>query len=462
MAFFLIRFFMSDAIVQSTSSDSSLGSSVRRSVNNHPPGLFLLFSIEMWERMSFYGMRALLVLYMTDVTRGGFGMSRAQALSLYGWYGGLVYFTPLIGGWLADRYLGQRKSVLIGGLLMMLGHFLLALPGVFLFYAALLCIIIGNGFFKPNVSTMVGSLYQADDPRRDGAYTLFYMGINVGSALAPIVCGTLGERVGFHYGFGAAGVGMMLGLVSYLTLAPRFLGTIGMRPAQPKRIKQDLASLENNLTSVEKDRLWAAVVLCATAIVFFAAFEQTGGLMNLYTNEKVDRMLFGFEVPTTWFQALNPVFIIALSPLFSLLWTYLGRRKQDLSIPRKMALGLILVGLGFVAMMGAVQQSQSSGKAHMLWLVLAYFFHSVGELLISPIGLSMVTKLSPHKWVGLMMGYWFVNTAIAEKLAGSIGATVDKWGEMQIFTAIAYVCCLVGIMFWFANRRILRYMHGIH
>lgn len=446
-------------------------------VLGHPRGLFLLFTTEMWERMSFYGMRALLVLYLTDPERGGLGWDEASALSLYGWYTGLVYLTPLLGGWLADRALGQRRAIVIGGALMMLGHFLMAVPDLperWLFgvpreiplYLALGLLIGGNGLFKPNISVLVGQIYQPGDPRRDSAFTLFYIGINLGAVLGSLICGTLGERVGWGWGFAAAGVGMGLGLGLFLAKAAPLLGGVGLRATAADRaqLAGSRAALEREaarrLTSVELQRIAVISILSFFVIFFWAAFEQAGGLMTLYTDQKVDRRVGGFEIPTTWFNVVNPALIIALGPLFSALWTALARRRRDPPIPLKMAFGLILLSMGFVLMLGASKQAEASGKAALLWVVAAYALHTMGELCLSPVGLSMVTKLSPPRLASLLMGIWFLSTAIANKLAGVIGGQAARAGEFTVFLGIVLATSAAGLVLAALSPRLVRMMHG--
>jgi POT family proton-dependent oligopeptide transporter len=427
----------------------------------HPKGLYLLFTTEMWERLSYYGMRALLVLYMTDKTRGGLGWSQERALELYGLYTGAVYLTPVVGGWIADRFLGQRRSILLGGFLMMLGQFMLAVPGgaVPLFYGGLLLLVVGNGFFKPNISTMVGGLYAPGDARRDGAFTIFYMGINLGALLAPVVSGTLGEKVGWTWGYASAGIGMGLGLLSFLLFAKKLLGNVGLAPQKVER-KAAAAVPQAALTRQEVDRIIVILVLALFVVFFWAAFEQAGGLMNLYTDAKVDRSVFGWEVPTTWFQAVNPVFILALGPIFAELWTGLGRRGKDPSIPVKMAFGLMMVAFGFVFMLGASKQSDAMGKAGLMWVVAAYFFHTAGELCLSPVGLSMVTKLAPARYASALMGVWFLSNAVANYLAGKIGTYAEKLGEFQLFLAITIACSVAGVVLLALAPMLKRMMHG--
>jgi POT family proton-dependent oligopeptide transporter len=440
----------------------------------HPRGLFLLFTTEMWERMSFYGMRALLVLYLTDATRGGFGWSKGEALSLYGWYTGLVYVTPLLGGWLADRVLGQRRAVVIGGVLMMIGHFLMAVPDLppsFLFgvqravplYLALGFIMAGNGLFKPNISVLVGQLYPAGDARRDSGFTLFYMGINLGALLGALICGTLGERVGWAYGFGAAGVGMALGLALFLWQAAPLLGGIGLRATAADRAElaaARAAGTERGLTSIELQRIGVILILSFFVIFFWAAFEQAGGLMTLYTDEKVERHVGTFLVPTTWFNMVNSGLIILMGPLFSALWTGLARRRLDPPVPLKMALGLVLMSLGFVFMLGASREAGESGKAALTWIVAAYAFHTMGELCLSPVGLSMVTKLAPARLVSLLMGIWFLSTAIANKLAGVVGSQAESAGEFAVFLGIVLATGAAGLVLAALSPVLVRMMHG--
>ncbi|OJH39579.1 peptide MFS transporter [Cystobacter ferrugineus] len=429
----------------------------------HPKGLYLLFTTEMWERMSYYGMRALLVLYMVGATsNGGFGWSQAKALQIYGIYTALVYATPVVGGFLADRFLGQRLSVTLGGILMMCGQFVLAMPGnsEVLFFAGLGLLVVGNGFFKPNISTMVGGLYEPGDSRRDGAFTIFYIGINVGAFLASAVCGTLGEKYGWPWGFGSAGVGMGLGVLVFVLLGNRFLGNVGKSPAKVVRQEGKPAAPAAALTRAEVDRIVVIFVLALFVVFFWAAFEQAGGLMNLYTDAKVDRHLFGWEVPTTWFQAINPIFIILLGPIFAEAWTNLGRRGKDPSIPAKMAMGLLLVSFGFVFMLGASKQSGAEGKAAMIWVVAAYFFHTAGELCLSPVGLSMVTKLAPTRFASALMGVWFIANAVANYLAGLIGGYAEKLGEFDLFLAITAFTAVAGVVLLAVSSVLKRMMHG--
>jgi POT family proton-dependent oligopeptide transporter len=433
----------------------------------HPKGLFLLFATEMWERFSYYGMRALLVLSLiagVETANPGFGWSQAEALRLYGLFTGFVYFTPLIGGWLADNYLGQRKSVIIGGLLMAVGQFTLAasIPGnLQLFYVGLVILVLGNGFFKPNISTMVGDLYAEGDARRDGAFTIFYMGINAGAFLAPLVCSTLGENPahGWRAGYFAAGVGMVLSVIIQLALAQRYLGDVGTVPAATRSLANS-GGRHAPLTGDEVDRLRVIFMLFVFVVLFWAAFEQAGGLMNIYAQEKTDRMIGAFEVPAGWFQSLNPLFIVLLAPIFSAMWGRLGKTGRNPATPRKMVLGLVLTGIGFLAMVGAVYEHAATGRASMWWLVVAYFFHTTGELCISPVGLSMVTKLAPLRLASLMMGVWFMINFFANWIAGVIGSFAETLGERAIFGGLAATLFVFAVVLWTLSGMLVRWMHG--
>jgi POT family proton-dependent oligopeptide transporter len=433
----------------------------------HPKGLYLLFATEMWERFSYYGMRALLVLSLVagvEAANPGFGWSQAEALKLYGLFTGFVYFTPLIGGWLADNFLGQRKSVIIGGLVMAAGQFTLAsaIPGnLSLFYVGLVLLVIGNGFFKPNISTMVGDLYREGDARRDAAFTIFYMGINTGAFIAPLVCSTLGENpaYGWRFGYMAAGIGMVLSVIIQLALSRRYLGEVGVEPAAHRAMKQT-GGRKDPLTREEVDRLRVIFMVFVFIVLFWTAFEQAGGLMNLYASEKTDRMVGSFEVPAGWFQSVNPIFIVLLAPFFSMFWTRLAASGRNPATPRKMVLGLVLTGIGFLAMIAAVYDQAAHGKASMWWLVLAYLFHTMGELCISPVGLSMVTKLAPLRLASLMMGVWFLINFVANWLAGYVGSFAESLGELTIFGGLAATLFGFAIVLWILSGTLIRWMHG--
>lgn len=441
----------------------------QKTILGHPSGLFLLFSTELWERFSYYAMRAILVLFLTDTTiKGGMGWSEKEALTLYGYYTALTYITPLIGGYLADTYLGQRKAILFGGALMALGQFTLSLPDntfglnhLHGFYLGLALLIAGTGLFKPNVSSMVGDLYHEGDHRRDGAFTIFYMGINIGALLAGVVSGTVTNNYGWKAGFFVAGVGMLFSLVMQLVLAKPLLGQIGVIPAARRNNHQSAqAASHAPLTKIEQDRLKVIMIMGLFVIVFWAGFEQAGGLMNIYIHEYTDRMMGSFEIPTAWFQSLNPFFIITLAPVLAIMWNKLG--KNEPNSPVKFALALFFLALGFACMVGAVLQQGGdvTVKTSMLWLVGAFFFHTLGELCLSPIGLSLVTKLAPLRLASLMMGAWFGFNAISNLIAGIIGSHVQELGAMAIFSGIAITATLSGVLLLLCAPLLIRWMHG--
>jgi POT family proton-dependent oligopeptide transporter len=433
----------------------------------HPKGLFLLFGTEMWERFSYYGMRALLVLTLVAAVEGpnaGFGMSKSDALHLYGWFTGMVWFSPILGGWLADNFIGQRRAVQIGCLVISAGQFILsaAVPGNLpLFYAGLVVLVLGNGFFKANISTMVGALYAQGDARRDGAFTIFYMGINMGSFFASIICPFLGESVdfGWRYGYMAAGVAMLLGFVLQVTLGKTMLGDVGVQPS----VKQAAGLQEpvkQPLTREEFDRLRVIFTVFIFCVLFWAAYEQQGGLMNLYAKEKIDRMIGSFEMPAGWFQTVNPFFIVTLGPVFAALWEWLGARGRNPASPVKMFWGLALTGFGFLLMVGATYQQQDGGKASMAWLILALMFHTMGELCISPVGLSMTTKLAPLRVASLIMGVWFLTNFVGNILAGYVGALAENQGDAAVFGGLAGALFLFAILLWAVSGKLVRWMHG--
>lgn len=447
----------------------------------HPPGLYVLFGAEMWERFSYYGMRALLVLYLTK----HLGYVRKDALALYAIYTGLVYLTPLLGGFLADKVLGQRKAILVGGIVMALGHFAMAFES--LLHLALSLLILGNGFFKPNISTMVGNLYPRGDARRDGAYTIFYMGINLGAFFSPLVCGALGEspRFGWHYGFGAAGVGMILGLISFLSFQ-RFLvggyppgreeagtGRLGLMDwihviattlacvgvaygfglvlpnLQPYSDKMMLViaclfgiallfvfaralATQGSEQGEDWQRVSVILIVGVFSIVFWMGFEQAGGTLNLFADSRTDRTLFGNEFPASFFQSINPFLIFTLAPLFSILWSGLDNSRFRLTSSAKMGVGLLLLGLGFVVMNRAEILAGSNGKVGAQWLASVYLLFTLGEICLSPIGLSLVNKLAPERYASLLMAVWFTCTAVANYLAGRLehllaGTGINLW-----------------------------------
>jgi proton-dependent oligopeptide transporter, POT family len=397
-----------------------------------PRGIYLLFGVEMWERFSFYGMRAFLVLFAADATRGGLGWSQASASRLMSFYALACYSLPVLGGWLADRFLGTHRTLVIGACIIAAGHFTLALPFLPTFFLGLALVAIGTGFFKTNASTMVGQLYQHGDKRRDAGFTIFYMGTNAGAFFGQIICSSFAEspRFGWHWGFGSAGVGMLAGLITYLALKTKYLAGIGGAPDRATKAAQRSHA---PVTPEERDRLTALLVLFAFTIIFWMAFEQASTSMNFFAQDHTNRKVGSFLVPAGWFQSINPVVLVIAAPFFAALWTWLGRRNREPSTPMKMAIGLVLVGLGFVFMVVGAQRTAGGALVSPFWLFAAYSFHTFGELCLSPIGLSFVTKVAPERMVARLMGFWFFATALGEFLAGQFAALTDKIARGEIF-----------------------------
>lgn len=438
---------------------------------SHPRGLYLLFFTEMWERFSYYGMRAIFMLFMVNYLM----LNSAEASNIYGSYTGLVYLTPLLGGYLSDKYLGNRRSIEVGGILMAFGQFLLFLSAsgsgssaVTLMWAGLTSLIIGNGFFKPNISTMVGQLYPEGDRRVDSAFTIFYMGINLGAFFSPIICGTLAEKYHFKWGFLAACIGMIVGLLIFIVYKSKFLISEegkeigkGIRKLDAKAILSIVGSigiiffllnfktmfnvqfdiisyfiygamiimpiiilLDKSLTTIEKQRIIVIFILAFFVIFFWGAFEQAGASLTLFADKQTNRNVLGWEMPASYFQSVNPLAVILLAPLFSMFWGWLYKRNAEPSSPKKMSWGLALVALGYVVIAIAVKGLGMGDKVSLWWLVALYVIHTMGELCLSPIGLSMVSKLSPIRLSSLMMGTWFLSNAAANKFAGTLSALI--------------------------------------
>jgi len=427
----------------------------------HPIGLYVLFFTEMWERFSYYGMRALLVLYLTTKTTDlnpGVGWTQVEALSLYGWYTALVYIMSIPGGILADKFLGQKKSVILGAILLVIGHSILAIEAMWAFYTGLIFIILGVGCLKPNISTMVGGLYKKGDVRRDKGFTIFYIGINVGAFLSGLVVGYVGEVHGWHYGFGLAGILMVLGLIQFLA-GQKYLVHVGNYLGKSDK-EEDQEAYKRPLTKIEKDRVIVLLISFLLIIAFFAAFEQAGGLMNIYANEKTDRMLMGWEVPATWFQSLNSFFIITLGVAIAAFWAKRKLKGTEASSLFKMIIGLGLVGVGFLFMSAAANEYDTTGSSMMIWLVLAYLFHTVGELCLSPVSLSFVTKLAPAKYASIMMGIYFATTGLGNKAAGLLGESSSIFGEFKVFTGIAIFCIVFAILVFLFIKKLKALTHG--
>ena len=418
-----------------------------KEIFGHPIGLYVLFFTEMCERFSYYGMRAILVLYLVaETTEGnaGLGWTNGEALALYGWYTMLVYVASIPGGWIADKFLGQKKSVLYGGILLVAGHSILAIEELWAFYSGLGLIILGVGLLKPNISTMVGGLYKQGDIRRDKGFTIFYIGINLGAFLSSLIVGYVGEVHGWHYGFGLAGIGMTLGLVQYL-LGQKYLKNVGNFYGDSEN-KEELEAMKKPLTKIEKDRVIVLFISFLLVIVFWGAFEQAGGLMNIYAKENTNRILMGWEVPASWFQSLNAMFIIFLGTSVALYWANRKLKGKVSSSLFKMIIGLIIMGTGFFFMSAAASEFNNTGASAMYWLVLAYLFHTIGELCISPVALSYITKLAPVKYASLMMGVYFAMTGFGNKLAGLLGESAEGLGELTVFTGIAIFCVIFGFL----------------
>ena len=425
----------------------------------HPKGLFICFATEMWERFSYYGMRALLILYLTKHWQ----FTDAASYLIYGAYTSLVYIMPVFGGMLADQILGSKKAVTYGAILLVFGHLGMTVESnQQIFYLSLALIVSGVGFLKPNISTMVGALYEDGDPRRDSGFTIFYMGINIGAFTATLLCGYLGEEVGWAYGFGAAGIGMLLGLIIFLW-GQKYLEGLAEPPSEKYMTKVRGVSYENwayisgvimvlitwflvqnsqlvgqllggfgaifigawllyalfKCAPEERDRLIVVGILILFSLIFWALFEQAGSSLNILTDRGVDRVIFGWEVPASMFQSLNAGFIFTIAPLFALLWIALAKRNMEPSTPIKFSIGIVLVGLGFLALVYGMQSSEAL-QTGVIWIVLIYFLHTLGELCLSPVGLSSVTKLSPQRIVGFMMGMWFFASAAGNYVAGLI------------------------------------------
>jgi POT family proton-dependent oligopeptide transporter len=481
----------------------------------HPRGLSTLFFTEMWERFSYYGLRPLLVLFMSAaLAQGGFGMDRSQAAAIVGIYGASVYLASLPGGWIADRLLGLRRAIMTGAVLISCGHISIGLSSFahsrVPFFLGLVLIVFGTGLLKPNISAIVGDLYPEGGARRDAGFSIFYMGINIGAFFGQIITGFLGEKLGWHFGFGAAGVGMLIGLATFALLARKTLGSLGLEPArhsdsaiqarQERTIKAVLAVglglvvvvivlaatgilplnaqligqnmtyvlvgvavvyfaylfIAGGLTSDEKKRVAVIAILFVFASIFWSAFEQAPTSLNLFARDFTDRLIGTFEIPATWFQSVNSLFIFILAPFFATLWVRMAKGGRELSSPAKFAMGLFFAGIGFIIMIFAANAVVASGgaiKVSALWLIASYFFQTMGELCLSPVGLSSMTKLSPRKYVGQMMGIWFLASAVGNLIGGLVGGFVDPEKLEQMPTlfmitsaALMFAALLLGLL----------------
>jgi proton-dependent oligopeptide transporter, POT family len=490
----------------------SSGSTLRQPPpTGHPSGLYTLFFTEMWERFSYYGMRALLVLFMVDTVRGGLGMDDRTAAAIYGLYTAGVYLGALPGGWVADRLLGARKAVWYGGIVIAAGHFSLAIPTMETFYLGLVLVVVGTGLLKPNISAIVGMLYPDGGARRDAGFTIFYMGINIGAAIGPLICSYLGEIVNWHYGFGAAGIGMVLGLIQYRLTAKR-LGDAGKPPVRPvAEARRDWRVFYGALIAImivtllglsrliainpvtvarsstllilsiaviyflyifffagldrnERRRLIAMGALFIASAMFWAGFEQAGSSLNIFAEQHTVRTIAGWLAPAGWFQMLNPIFIIALAPVVASIWVALARRQLNPSLPVKFALGLLLLGAGFLVVAAAARLVVEGNQVWPTWLIATYLLHTLGELCLSPVGLSSVTKLAPARLVGQMMGLWFLATSFGNLIAGLVAGEVtgDSLAQMPWrFMQIVFTTCGTALLLLLLTRPIKKLVGNI-
>jgi POT family proton-dependent oligopeptide transporter len=427
----------------------------------HPRGLATLFFTEMWERFSYYGMRALLLLYMVaSPAQGGLGFSTERGASIYGWYTMGVYAAAIPGGWIADKLLGLYRSVLLGGIIIALGHFAMAFPSTTTFFLGLVLIVIGTGLLKPNVSSIVGTLYDREDARRDAGFSVFYMGINLGAFIAPLICGPLGQRVNWHWGFAAAGIGMTFGIVQYI-LGKKHLQQGLDRQAREEKVEvQHEAAEGSSFTRAEWGRIAVVGILFIFSMLFWSAFEQAGSSLNLFADRLTRLDFAGISFPSSTFQSVQPLFVILFSPVFAWLWLRLGSREP--SSPAKFSLGLFFVGLSFLLLVPGAAFAQSNGiKVSPMWLVGVYFLQTVGELCLSPVGLSMVTKLAPPRIVGLMMGVWFLSISFGNKLGGYTAGFFDRLPLPTLFGTVAAVTIAAGVVLALLIRPIRKLMGGV-
>jgi POT family proton-dependent oligopeptide transporter len=431
----------------------------------HPRGLSTLFFTEMWERFSYYGMRGFLILYLTAaVASGGLGFGDKQGAHIYLLYTSSVWLTPILGGFIADRFLGQYRSVLIGGIIIALGHFTLAFHAFPFFYTGLALIVVGTGLLKPNVSTLVGSLYEANDRRRDAGFSIFYMGINIGAFLGITGAGALAEKIDWHLGFAAAGVGMTLGLIQYVLGKKRLQVAIDRLATRPRETGPAATGAPTSapLTAADWKRIAAIFVLFIFAALFWGAYEQAGSTLNLFADRYTDREVFGWVIPASWLQAVQPIFVIVLAPVMAWLWVRLGHREP--SSPAKFALALLFAGLAFLLLVPAASLAQSGAgvKVSPLWLVLAYAIEELGELCLSPVGLSAVTKLAPPRLVGRMMGVFFLSNWLGNVLAGWTAGFFSSMPLPTLFGVVAGVSLGAAAIMFVLIRPVRNLMGGVH
>jgi len=480
----------------------------------HPVGLYILFLTEMWERFSYYGMRAILVLYLVGevgIENAGLGWSNEDALALYGWYTMFVYVASIPGGIIADKIIGQKKAVFVGGMLLVAGHSVLAVEAMWAFYTGLTLIVMGVGMLKPNISTMVGGLYpKHEQDKRDMGFYIFYMGINLGAAASALIVGYIGETIGWHYGFGLAGIGMAIGQLTYW-YGQRYLTHVGNLVIDERDESEKTdgnlifsifksnnsivgfiitfalgmfiwlfnGSLDygllvmglafavgvgivvyNDGNEIEKDRILVTYLSFLIIIVFWGSFEQAGGLLNVYAKQKTDLLIGNFLVPASWFQSVNAIFILIFATVVGSFWVWWKNRKKESSSLFKMAIGVIIMGWGFFFMSAASLQYDAEGLSSMHWLVLAYLFHTIGELCASPVALSFITKLAPDRWMAFMMGAYFAATGLGNKVAGLLGESATEIGEFAIFTGIAVFCTIFGLLVLLIIKPLKRLTHN--
>ena len=435
----------------------------------HPRGLATLFFTEMWERFSYYGMRALLVLYMVgSVQQPGLGFSVEKATQIYGLYTMFVYLSGIPGGWIADRFIGHYRAVFWGGIIIAAGHFSMAIQGLPFFFTGLGLIVIGTGLLKPNVSTMVGSLYTREDDRRDAGFSIFYMGINLGAFIAPLVCGWLGQSMNWHFGFAAAGVGMIIGLIQYvagkkhLTPVSQLQPSVDAVAAAADEAPQTDEAGPARLTGTDWARIGAIAILTLFALLFWAGFEQAGSSLTLFADRATRLNIFGFDYPSSWFQSVEPLFVITFSPIFAAIWLGLARKHREPSSPAKFTLGLFFLALSFALVIPAARAFQENGqRVSPWWLIGLYFLQMVGELCLSPVGLSMVTKLAPARLVGLMMGVWFFATAMGNYVAGWVAGFLQDRPYSQVFSAAALNLVIATVILALLIIPIKKMMRGV-
>jgi POT family proton-dependent oligopeptide transporter len=431
----------------------------------HPRGLSTLFFTEMWERFSYYGMRAFLILYMVaPAATGGMGLTDVRAASIYGTYTGSAWAATIVGGLIADRLLGQYRTVLIGGIIIALGHFTLAFHSLPFFYTGLGLIAFGTGCLKPNVSTLVGSLYPQGDTRRDAGFSVFYMGINLGAFMGPIIAGYLAQKVGWHIGFACAGVGMTFGVIQYILGRQRLsagIARLAVQPAATPDAVQTRSESTGGFTSTEWKRMTAIVILFLAASLFWGAYEQAGSTLNLFADRYTRLDVLGFSFPSSWFVSAQAIFVWVLAPVFGWLWLKLGSHEP--SVPAKFAWSLVFMGAAFLVLVpaGSLAQSAAGVRVSPFWLLTAYFISVLGELCLSPVGLSAVTKLAPARIVGLMMGVWFLSNALGNKIAGTAAGFISSMPLTQLFSYVAVALFVAAVVMFALVKPIKGLMSGV-